>query len=69
MHEIIVHEDTKEQEKEKSVSSDRKKWEAGGQLVIALDDFTLNTSSFATDSMYKSVQILFWSSTPVNLYS
>uniref|UniRef100_A0A671EA40 non-specific serine/threonine protein kinase n=1 Tax=Rhinolophus ferrumequinum TaxID=59479 RepID=A0A671EA40_RHIFE len=49
MHEIIVHEDTKEQEKEKSVSSDRKKWEAGGQLVIALDDFTLNTSSFATD--------------------
>ncbi|XP_074194407.1 serine/threonine-protein kinase Nek1 isoform X4 [Rhinolophus sinicus] len=47
--EIIAQEDTKEPEKEKSVSSDRKKWEAGGQLVIALDDFTSDTSSFATD--------------------
>ncbi|KAM5234752.1 serine/threonine-protein kinase Nek1 isoform 8-T9 [Hipposideros larvatus] len=47
--EVIVHEDTKEQEKEKSVSSDRKKWEAGGQLVIPQDDLTLDTSFFATD--------------------
>ncbi|XP_069349857.1 serine/threonine-protein kinase Nek1 [Eulemur rufifrons] len=42
--EIIVHEDAKEHEKEKSVSSDRKKWEAGGQLVIPLDELTLDTS-------------------------
>lgn len=47
--EVTVHEDTKEQEKETSVSSDRKKWEAGGQLVIPLDDCTLDTSFFATD--------------------
>ncbi|KAM5234756.1 serine/threonine-protein kinase Nek1 isoform 12-T14 [Hipposideros larvatus] len=49
--EVIVHEDTKEQEKEKSVSSDRKKWEAGGQLVIPQDDLTLDTSFFATDNI------------------
>ncbi|KAK2115053.1 Serine/threonine-protein kinase Nek1 [Saguinus oedipus] len=30
--EIIVHEDAKEHEKEKSVFCDRKKWEPGGQL-------------------------------------
>ncbi|XP_054432039.1 serine/threonine-protein kinase Nek1 [Pteronotus mesoamericanus] len=47
--EVIVHEDDKKHEKEKSVSSDRKKWEAGGQLVIPLDEFTLTTSFFATD--------------------
>ncbi|XP_045687284.1 serine/threonine-protein kinase Nek1 isoform X3 [Phyllostomus hastatus] len=49
MGEAIVHEDDKKHEKEKSVSSDRKKWEAGGQLVIPLDEFTLDTSFFAAD--------------------
>ncbi|XP_070117479.1 serine/threonine-protein kinase Nek1 isoform X15 [Equus przewalskii] len=47
--EIIVHEEAKEHEKEKSVSSDRKKWEAGGQLVIPLDELTLDTSFSATE--------------------
>ncbi|XP_058406323.1 serine/threonine-protein kinase Nek1 isoform X8 [Diceros bicornis minor] len=51
--EIIVHEDAKEHEKEKSVSSDRKKWEAGGQLVIPLDELTLDTSFSATESRCK----------------
>ncbi|XP_077887105.1 serine/threonine-protein kinase Nek1 isoform X12 [Ictidomys tridecemlineatus] len=46
---IIVHEDTKECEKEKPVSSDRKKWEVGGQLVIPLDELTLDTSFSATE--------------------
>ncbi|XP_064441347.1 serine/threonine-protein kinase Nek1 isoform X6 [Mirounga angustirostris] len=46
--EIVVNEDAKEHEKEKSVSSDRKKWEAGGQLVIPLDELTLDTSFSAT---------------------
>ncbi|KAF6095754.1 NIMA related kinase 1 [Phyllostomus discolor] len=49
MGEAVVHEDDKKHEKEKSVSSDRKKWEAGGQLVIPLDEFTLDTSFFAAD--------------------
>uniref|UniRef100_A0A7N5P7K8 non-specific serine/threonine protein kinase n=2 Tax=Ailuropoda melanoleuca TaxID=9646 RepID=A0A7N5P7K8_AILME len=47
--EIVVNEDAKEREKEKSVSSDRKKWEAGGQLVIPLDELTLDTSFSATE--------------------
>ncbi|XP_063460057.1 serine/threonine-protein kinase Nek1 isoform X7 [Pan paniscus] len=47
--EINVHEDAKEHEKEKSVSSDRKKWEAGGQLVIPLDELTLDTSFSTTE--------------------
>ncbi|XP_025873325.1 serine/threonine-protein kinase Nek1 isoform X16 [Vulpes vulpes] len=47
--EIVVNEDAKEHEKEKSVSSDRKKWEAGGQLVIPLDELTLDTSFSATE--------------------
>uniref|UniRef100_A0A8D2CKX7 non-specific serine/threonine protein kinase n=1 Tax=Sciurus vulgaris TaxID=55149 RepID=A0A8D2CKX7_SCIVU len=46
---IIIHEDTKEYEKEKTVSSDRKKWEVGGQLVIPLDELTLDTSFSATE--------------------
>ncbi|XP_027960203.1 serine/threonine-protein kinase Nek1 isoform X3 [Eumetopias jubatus] len=46
--EIVVNEDAKEHEKEKSGSSDRKKWEAGGQLVIPLDELTLDTSFSAT---------------------
>lgn len=53
MCEIVVNADAKEHEKEKSVSSDRKKWEAGGQLVIPLDELTLDTSFSATESMYK----------------
>ncbi|XP_008577196.1 PREDICTED: serine/threonine-protein kinase Nek1-like, partial [Galeopterus variegatus] len=47
--EIIIHEDAKEHEKEKPVSSDRKKWEAGGELVIPLDELTLDTSFSATE--------------------
>ncbi|XP_033071560.1 serine/threonine-protein kinase Nek1 isoform X9 [Trachypithecus francoisi] len=47
--EINVLEDAKEHEKEKSVSSDRKKWEAGGQLVIPLDELTLDTSFSTTE--------------------
>ncbi|XP_057577140.1 serine/threonine-protein kinase Nek1 isoform X3 [Hippopotamus amphibius kiboko] len=46
---IIVHEDTKEQEKEKSVSSDRKKWEAGGHLVIPVDELALDSSFSETE--------------------
>ncbi|XP_044934238.1 serine/threonine-protein kinase Nek1 isoform X3 [Mustela putorius furo] len=49
MCEIVVNADAKEHEKEKSVSSDRKKWEAGGQLVIPLDELTLDTSFSATE--------------------
>ncbi|XP_037686918.1 serine/threonine-protein kinase Nek1 isoform X4 [Choloepus didactylus] len=47
--EVIVHEDAKEHEEEKSVSSDRKKWEEGGQLVIPLDELTLDTSFSASE--------------------
>ncbi|XP_045319394.1 serine/threonine-protein kinase Nek1 isoform X13 [Leopardus geoffroyi] len=49
--EVVVSEDAKEPEKEKSVSSDRKKWEAGGQLVIPLDELTLDTSFSATEKI------------------
>uniref|UniRef100_A0A8C0Z219 non-specific serine/threonine protein kinase n=1 Tax=Canis lupus familiaris TaxID=9615 RepID=A0A8C0Z219_CANLF len=49
--EIVVNEGAKEHEKEKSVSSDRKKWEAGGQLVIPLDELTLDTSFSATEKI------------------
>lgn len=66
--EVIVHEDAKGHEKEKSVSSDRKKWEAGGQLVIPLDESAWDASFSATDSGYKSVHILFWPNAHVNLY-
>ncbi|XP_006161514.2 serine/threonine-protein kinase Nek1 [Tupaia chinensis] len=44
----IINEEAKEHDKEKSVSCDRKKWEAGGQLVIPLDTLTLDTSFSAT---------------------
>ncbi|XP_073911107.1 serine/threonine-protein kinase Nek1 isoform X17 [Castor canadensis] len=47
--EMIVHEDAKEYEKEKSVSSDRKKWEVGGQLVIPLDEVMLDMSFSASE--------------------
>ncbi|EHB06832.1 Serine/threonine-protein kinase Nek1 [Heterocephalus glaber] len=47
--EIIVCEDAKENDKEKPVLSDRKKWEIGGQLVIPLDELTLDTSFLATE--------------------
>uniref|UniRef100_A0A8D1KY74 non-specific serine/threonine protein kinase n=2 Tax=Sus scrofa TaxID=9823 RepID=A0A8D1KY74_PIG len=48
---INILEDAKEQEKEKPVSSDRKKWEAGGQLVIPVDELTLDTSFSATEKI------------------
>ncbi|XP_059782720.1 serine/threonine-protein kinase Nek1 isoform X3 [Balaenoptera ricei] len=46
---VIVHEDAKEQEKEKSVSSDRKKWEAGGHLVIPMDELAPDASFSVTE--------------------
>lgn len=49
MGEVIVHENAEKNEKEKLISPDRKKWEAGGQLVIPLDEFALDTSFSATD--------------------
>lgn len=58
-----MRENAEEHEKEKLISPDRKKWEAGGQLVIPLDEFELDTSFSATDGMYESVFILFWHST------
>lgn len=48
-NEGIVRENAEEHEKEKLISPDRKKWEAGGQLVIPLDEFELDTSFSATD--------------------
>ncbi|XP_053514421.1 serine/threonine-protein kinase Nek1 isoform X5 [Artibeus jamaicensis] len=48
MGEAITREDDKKHEEEKSVSSDRRKWEAGGQLVIPLDEFALDTTFFTT---------------------
>ncbi|XP_075420367.1 serine/threonine-protein kinase Nek1 isoform X4 [Tenrec ecaudatus] len=47
--EMSSHEDAKEHEEEKSVPSDRKKWEAGGHLVIPLDELTLDASFSATE--------------------
>ncbi|KAM6149422.1 serine/threonine-protein kinase Nek1 [Erethizon dorsatum] len=47
--EVIVPEDAKDNEKEKSILSDRKKWEIGGQLVIPLDELTMDTSFLATE--------------------
>nr|KAF6347070.1 NIMA related kinase 1 [Pipistrellus kuhlii] len=49
MDEVIVHENAEEHEKVKLISPDRKKWEAGGQLVIPLDEFALDASFSATD--------------------
>ncbi|XP_040598189.1 serine/threonine-protein kinase Nek1 isoform X7 [Mesocricetus auratus] len=48
--EIVGHKDAKEYEKENAVSSDRKKWEVGGQLVIPLDEVTLDMSFSATET-------------------
>ncbi|XP_066243968.1 serine/threonine-protein kinase Nek1 isoform X2 [Saccopteryx leptura] len=47
--EVVAHEDAQEPGKAKSVSSDRRKWEAGGQLVIPLDEMTLDASFLVTD--------------------
>lgn len=68
MCEIIVHEAAKECEQEKSVSSDRKKWEAGGQLLIPLGGLTLDTSFSATGSTYRSVPVLLGSGTHGHSY-
>uniref|UniRef100_A0A8C6FUA4 non-specific serine/threonine protein kinase n=1 Tax=Moschus moschiferus TaxID=68415 RepID=A0A8C6FUA4_MOSMO len=46
---VTVHEDAKELEKEKSVSSDRKKWETGGQLVLPVDELALDASFSVTE--------------------
>ncbi|KAF4025254.1 hypothetical protein G4228_017269 [Cervus hanglu yarkandensis] len=46
---VTAHEDTKELEKEKSVSSDRKKWETGGQLVLPVDELALDASFSVTE--------------------
>ncbi|XP_041530608.1 serine/threonine-protein kinase Nek1-like [Microtus oregoni] len=47
--EVAGHKDAKEYEKENAISSDRKKWEVGGQLVIPLDEVTLDTSFSASE--------------------
>lgn len=47
--EVAGHKDAKEYEKENAISSDRKKWEVGGQLVIPLDKVTLDTSFSASE--------------------
>ncbi|XP_028736880.1 serine/threonine-protein kinase Nek1 isoform X4 [Peromyscus leucopus] len=47
--EIAGHKDAEEYEKENAISSDRKKWEVGGQLVIPLDEVTLDSSFSATE--------------------
>ncbi|KAL1772938.1 serine serine/threonine-protein kinase Nek1 [Sigmodon hispidus] len=47
--EMVGHIDAKEYEKENAISSDRKKWEVGGQLVIPLDEETLDASFSATE--------------------
>ncbi|XP_041530139.1 serine/threonine-protein kinase Nek1-like [Microtus oregoni] len=47
--EVAGHKDAKEYEKENAISSDRKKWEVGGQLVIPLDEVTLHTSFSASE--------------------
>ncbi|XP_060237809.1 serine/threonine-protein kinase Nek1 isoform X3 [Meriones unguiculatus] len=45
----IGHKDAKECENENAVSSDRKKWEIGGRLVIPLGEVTLDTPCSATE--------------------
>ncbi|XP_075831298.1 LOW QUALITY PROTEIN: serine/threonine-protein kinase Nek1-like [Microtus pennsylvanicus] len=47
--EVAGHKDAKEYEKENAISSDRKKWEVGGQLVIPVDEVTLDTSFSASE--------------------
>ncbi|XP_029387716.1 serine/threonine-protein kinase Nek1 isoform X3 [Mus pahari] len=46
--ETVGHKDEREYEKENAVSSDRKKWEMGGRLVIPLGKVTLDASFSAT---------------------
>ncbi|XP_008072960.1 serine/threonine-protein kinase Nek1 [Carlito syrichta] len=46
--ETVVCEDAKELEEEKAISSERKKWEPGGQLVIPLETSTLDSSFSVT---------------------
>lgn len=48
--EIVGHKDEREYEKENAISSDRKKWEMGGQLVIPLDEVTLDASFSASEN-------------------
>uniref|UniRef100_A0ABK0LL27 non-specific serine/threonine protein kinase n=1 Tax=Rattus norvegicus TaxID=10116 RepID=A0ABK0LL27_RAT len=47
--ETVGHRDEREYEKENAISSDRKKWEMGGQLVIPLDEVTLDASFSASE--------------------
>ncbi|XP_028613574.1 serine/threonine-protein kinase Nek1 [Grammomys surdaster] len=47
--EIVGHKDEREHEKENAISCDRKKWEMGGQLVIPLEEVTLDASFSATE--------------------
>lgn len=54
---VTAHEDIKELEKEKSVSSDRKKWETGGQLVLPVDELALDASFSVTESAYERTQV------------
>ena len=57
---VTAHEDTKELEKEKSVSSDRKKWETGGQLVLPVDELALDASFSVTESAYECALVAMW---------
>ncbi|XP_076770289.1 serine/threonine-protein kinase Nek1 isoform X4 [Arvicanthis niloticus] len=47
--ETVGHKDEREHEKENAISCDRKKWEMGGQLVIPLEEVTLDASFSATE--------------------
>lgn len=47
--ETVGHRDEREYEKENAISSDRKKWEMGGQLVIPLNEVTLDASFSASE--------------------
>ncbi|XP_013209548.1 serine/threonine-protein kinase Nek1, partial [Microtus ochrogaster] len=47
--EVAGHKNANEYEKENAISSDRKKWEVGDELVIPLDEVTLDTSFSASE--------------------
>ncbi|KAH0502493.1 Serine/threonine-protein kinase Nek1 [Microtus ochrogaster] len=47
--EVAGHKYANEYEKENAISSDRKKWEVGVELVIPLDEVTLDTSFSASE--------------------
>ncbi|GAB1293181.1 Nek1 protein [Apodemus speciosus] len=56
--ETVGHKDEREYEKENAISSDRKKWEMGGQLVIPLDKVTLDTSFSASETNHTVGEVI-----------